>query len=122
MQQVFLPSKDACPRLVLSAYLPDTYPSSTPPVLQLQAPYLSDDTIGWAAQHVEEFWVPGEVLKGFAAATSIRSSGSSSADSFLVLLLSLLLWLLFPACCSLLSLCLPLRQLAAALWGSSCVV
>ncbi|KAG1672268.1 hypothetical protein FOA52_004282 [Chlamydomonas sp. UWO 241] len=60
--QAYLPDRDAFPRLVLRAHLPLSYPSSLPPILELNGPHLSDDIVGWAAGYVDTCFTPGEVV------------------------------------------------------------
>ncbi|KAL6755373.1 ribosomal protein S5 domain 2-type protein [Haematococcus lacustris] len=42
--------------------MPDSYPSSSPPVAQLHATHLSDDVCQAACAHLQQLWAPGEVV------------------------------------------------------------
>ena len=45
----------------MSVYLPETYPSSSPPVVELHGSAISADQQAEAIQHLDEIFQPGEV-------------------------------------------------------------
>ena len=61
VMQVCIPSAEAPSRVVVSVYLPETYPSSSPPVVELHGSAISADQQAEAIQHLDEIFQPGEV-------------------------------------------------------------
>ncbi|CAK0782548.1 hypothetical protein CVIRNUC_005766 [Coccomyxa viridis] len=60
--KVCIPSAEAPSRVVVSVYLPETYPSSSPPVVELHGSAISADQQAEAIQHLDEIFQPGEVV------------------------------------------------------------
>ncbi|KAL6755375.1 hypothetical protein V8C86DRAFT_222037 [Haematococcus lacustris] len=60
--QVYIPHAKHVPSCVLTILMPDSYPSSSPPVAQLHATHLSDDVCQAACAHLQQLWAPGEVV------------------------------------------------------------
>ena len=73
VMQVCLPSAEAPHRLVVSVYLPETYPSSSPPVVELHGSAISADQQAQAIQHLDEIFQPGEVSQVACAGCSALS-------------------------------------------------
>ena len=60
LMQVYLPNRCAETRAVLRVLLPDTYPSAVGPVMELEAPGISEQQLAAAVKHMEEMFCPGE--------------------------------------------------------------
>ena len=61
VMQVCIPSAEAPSRIVVNVYLPETYPLSSPPVVELHGSAISADQQAEAIQHLEDIFQPGEV-------------------------------------------------------------
>ncbi|KAJ9511960.1 hypothetical protein QJQ45_004444 [Haematococcus lacustris] len=61
-RKVYIPDAKHVPSCVLTILMPDSYPSSSPPVAQLHATHLSDDVCQAACAHLQQLWAPGEVV------------------------------------------------------------
>eukprot|EP00798_Chlamydomonas_sp_ICE-L_P026799 gene26799-4390_t len=59
---VYIPDHTQWPRVVLRAHLPVGYPSSVPPLVEVQASHLSDDLVEWTASQALKMFEPGQVL------------------------------------------------------------
>ena len=59
---MYLPDVHAQPKVVVRVHLPDEYPSTVPPVAEIEAPHLSDDVMQAALQQLEDLFVPGNAV------------------------------------------------------------
>ena len=73
VMQICIPSAEAPSRLVVSVYLPETYPSSSPPVVELHGSAISADQQAEAIQHLDDIFQPGEVSQDACAGFSTLS-------------------------------------------------
>lgn len=59
--QVHIPERVSPHRLILRVHLPDAYPSSAAPILELNGGCATEHERQAAAQHLERMFEPGEV-------------------------------------------------------------
>ena len=60
--RVWVPNKNVTPAIELAVLFPsEGYPSSTPPVVSVRAPHLSDDVLESLQTELDALFLPGEV-------------------------------------------------------------
>ena len=57
--QIYVPDLQHTPNVCLRVYLPDVYPSHSPPLAEVAGPHLSEDIRAWVVAELESQFVPG---------------------------------------------------------------